>query len=158
MMRKRIINPVQQDLSYPERNWLNIESIAIVEVSSEDAEHPIEAALLADRLSGWRALDSGKQIIRLIFDQPQSLEWIKLSFEERAVERTQEYVLRWSPDKDHSCQEIVRQQWNFSPDGSISQIEEYHVQLRSVTTIELIITPDISERYCVASLKQLRFA
>lgn len=157
-MRKRIINPVQQDSLHPERNWLNIEQIAIVEVSSEDTEYPIEAALLPDRVSGWRALNSGKQIIRLIFDQPQPLEWIKLNFEEIAVERTQEYVLRWSSDNSESYQEIVRQQWNFSPDGSTSQIKEYQLQLPSVTTIELIITPDIGERYCVASLKQLRLA
>lgn len=157
-MRKRIINPVQQDSLHPERNWLNIEQIAIVEVSSEDTEYPIEAALLPDRVSGWRALNSGKQIIRLIFDQPQPLEWIKLNFEEIAVERTQEYVLRWSSDNSESYQEIIRQQWNFSPDGSTSQIEEYQLQLPSVTTIELIITPDIGERYCVASLKQLRLA
>ncbi len=158
MMRKRIINPVQQDSLHPEREWLDIEKTAIVEVTSEDAEYPIEAALLSDKVSGWRASDSGKQTIRLIFDHPQQLEWIKLGFEEFTVERTQEYVLRWSADNGQSYQEIVRQQWNFSPEGSTSQIEEYHVQLTSVTMLELIITPDIGERNRVASLKQLRLA
>lgn len=157
-MRKRIINPIQQEQSHPERNWLDIEKIAVVEVTSEDAEYSIEAALLPDKLSGWRASDSGKQTLRLIFDSPQQIEWINLSFEELAVERTQEYVLRWSLDNGESYQEIVRQQWNFSPEGSTSQIEEYHVQLTSVTAIELVITPDIGERNCVASLKQLRLA
>jgi hypothetical protein len=158
MMRKRIINPVEQDTLHPERDWLDIENIAIVEVSSEDTDYPIESALLSAKVSGWRASDSGKQTIRLIFDHPQQLEWIKLGFEELAVERTQEYLLRWSSDKGESYQEIVRQQWNFSPEGSTSQIEEYHVQLSSVTTLELIITPDIGERNRVASLKQLRLA
>lgn len=157
-MRKRIINPVQQDTLHPERNWLDIEKIAIVEVSSENADYPIEAALLADKFSGWRASDSGKQTIRLIFDSSQQIEWIKLSFEEFVAERTQEYVLRWSSENDELYQEIVRQQWNFSPEGSTSQLEEYHVQLTSVTTLELIVTPDIGERNCVASLKQLRIA
>lgn len=157
-MRKRIINPIEQETRHPERDWLDIEKIAIVEVTSEDAEYPIEAALLSDKVSGWRASDSGKQTIRLIFDHPQQLEWIKLDFEELAVERTQEYVLRWSPDNGESYQEIVRQQWNFSPEGSTSQIEEYHVQLTSVTMLELIITPDIGERNRVASLKQLQVA
>ena len=157
-MRKRIINPIEQKTRHPERDWLDIEKIAIVEVTSEDAEYPIEAALLSDKVSGWRASDSGKQTIRLIFDHPQQLEWIKLDFEELAVERTQEYVLRWSPDNGESYQEIVRQQWNFSPEGSTSQIEEYHVQLTSVTMLELIITPDIGERNRVASLKQLQVA
>ena len=157
-MRKRIINPVEQDSLHPERDWLDIEKTAIVEVSSEEAEYPIEAALLSDKDSGWRASDSGKQTIRLIFDHPQQLEWIKLGFEEFAVERTQEYLLRCSSDNGESYQEIVRQQWNFSPEGSTSQIEEYHVQLTSVTILELIITPDIGERNRVASLKQLRLA
>ena len=158
MMRKRIINPVQQDALHPERNWLDIEKIAIVEVSSEDIDYPIEAALISDKISGWRAADSGKQTIRLIFDNSQQIEWIKLSFEESDVERTQEYVLRWSSDNDVTFQEIIRQQWNFSPEGSRSQIEDYHVQLTSVTVLELIITPDIGERNRVATLKQLRLA
>lgn len=158
MMRKRIINPVQQDTLHPERDWLDIEKIAIVEVTSEDAEFPIEGALLPDKVAGWRASDSGKQTIRLLFDHPQLLEWIKLRFEEFAVERTQEYVLRWSADNGETYQEIVRQQWNFSPEDSTSQIEEHHVQLTAVTALELIITPDICERNCVASLEQLRLA
>ncbi len=157
-MRKRIINPVLQDALYPERNWLDIEKIAIVEVSSEDIDYPIEAALIADKISGWRAADSGKQTVRLIFDNSQQIEWIRLSFEESDVERTQEYVLRWSSDNNVAFQEIIRQQWNFSPEGSTSQIEDYHVQLTSVTVLELIITPDIGERNRVATLKQLRLA
>jgi len=93
-MRKRIINPVEQDNLHPERDWLDIENIAIVEVTSEDTDYPVESALLSAKVSGWRASDSGKQTIRLIFDHPQQLEWIKLGFEELAVERTQEYLLR----------------------------------------------------------------
>lgn len=158
MMRKRIINPTQQDSLHPDRDWLDVEKIAIVEVSSEETAHPIEDALLPDRTSGWRASESGRQTVLLIFDNPQPLEWIKLSFEEMAIERTQEYVLCWSSDNGESYQEIVRQQWNFSPDGSIRQVEEYHVQLSSVTTIQLVITPDISEKQCMASLNTLRVA
>src|SRR5438034_8674392 len=53
--------------------------------------------------------------LRLIFDQPQRLTRIALVFEEAAIKRTQEFVLRWSPDGGRSFREIVRQQWNFSP-------------------------------------------
>lgn len=59
---KGIINPVQQDTLHPERNWLDIEKIAMVEVTSEDAEYPIEAGILPDKVSGWRASDSGKKL------------------------------------------------------------------------------------------------
>ena len=50
---------------------------------------------------------------------------IALLFEETEIVRTQEFVLRWSPDGGHSFQEIVRQQWNFSPPNTTSEIEEY---------------------------------
>lgn len=58
--------------------------------------------------------------------------------------RTQEFVLRWSPDGGRSFREIMRQQWNFSPPNSIREVEEYHVELSNVTVLELVIVPDIS--------------
>ena len=64
-MRKRITAQVRQDSRSPDQNWLNVETIASVEITSEDAAHPIESALLPGRLSGWRAAAPGKQTIRL---------------------------------------------------------------------------------------------
>jgi hypothetical protein len=97
-------------------------------------------------------------MIRLLFDNPQRLEWIRLNFEELDIERTQEYALRWSPDGGHSYQEIIRQQWNFSPEGATSEIEEYEVDLPAVTILELSINPDISKKNAFASLAELRLA
>jgi hypothetical protein len=45
-MQKRIVGRAQQEAALPDQDWLNVERLADVEVSSEDAEHPIEAALL----------------------------------------------------------------------------------------------------------------
>ena len=45
-----------------------MEGLAEVEITSEDADHPIESALLPGRASGWRAAGPGKQTIRLLFD------------------------------------------------------------------------------------------
>jgi hypothetical protein len=87
----------------------------VVEVTSEEKEYPVESALVSGGMRGWRAADSGAQTIRLIFDEPQRLTRISLVFEETETERTQEFVLRWSPDGGRSFREIVRQQWNFSP-------------------------------------------
>jgi len=70
----------------------------VVEVTSEEKDYPVEGALIAGELRGWRATDSGTQTIRLIFDEPQRLTRIALVFEETETERTQEFVLRWSPD------------------------------------------------------------
>lgn len=157
-MRKRIINPIQQQNVYSDQKWLDIEKIAVVEVTSEDDAFPIESALLPGKVSGWRASDTGKQTIRLLFDNPQRLQRIRLNFEELEIERTQEYVLRWSPDGGQSYQEIMRQQWNFSPKGATSEIEDYQVELPAVTILELSINPDISENNSFASLEQLRLA
>jgi hypothetical protein len=51
-MRKRIITPVQQETASPALKWLNMEELAEVEITSEDASHPIESALLPGRASG----------------------------------------------------------------------------------------------------------
>ncbi len=157
-MRKRIITPVSQETIPPDLEWLNIEELAEVEVTSEDGAFPIESALLPGHDAGWRAAEPGKQTIRLIFAQPQKLRRIWLNFVEPNTERTQEYVLRWSPDGGQSFQEIVRQQWNFSPEGATSEMQEFQVALPAVTVIELSIIPDISGGHAFASLAQLRLA
>src|SRR5882762_4741491 len=100
----------------------------------------------------------GSQTIRLVFDQPQRLKCISLVFEENETSRTQEFVLRWSPDGGNSVREIVRQQWNFSPPESIHEVEEFQVALSSVTVLELLIKPDISGGVARASLKNLRLS
>jgi len=157
-MRKRVISDVQQAGASPPGDWLNLEDLAEVEISSEDAAHPIESALVPGGGSGWRAAVPGKQTIRLLFAQPQTLRRIWLSFVETSVQRTQEYVLRCSADGGQSFRDIVRQQWNFSPDGANSQSEDHRVELAAVNILELIISPDIGNQAAFASLAQLRIA
>jgi hypothetical protein len=157
-MRKRIIKLNQTQNVDAGQKWLDVEKLAVVEISSEDDAFPIESALLSDKGSGWRASGPGKQIIRLLFDNPQRLQRIRLNFEELDIERTQEYVLRWSKDSGQSYQEIIRQQWNFSPEGATSEIEDYNLELPAVTILELSINPDVSGRNAFASLKELRLA
>ena len=128
-MRKRLITPIPQTAPAPDEGWLDLDRAAVVEVTSEEKEYPVESALVSGETQGWRAADSGSQTIRLIFDHPQSLRRISLVFEEANTERTQEFVFRWSADGGRSFREIVRQQWNFSPPNAIHEIEEYQVQL-----------------------------
>ena len=155
-MRKRLITPSPQAGTLHDEGWLDLDREAVVEVTSEEKEYPVEAALVAGEIRGWRAATSGAQTIRLIFDEPQRLTRIALVFEETEVERTQEFVLRWSSDGGRSFREIVRQQWNFSPPNAIREVEEYPVELSGVTVLELIIVPDISRGSARASLKSLR--
>src|SRR6202047_3347822 len=157
-MRKRLITPTPESIRTRGAGWLDIERAAVVEVTSEDKEFPVEAAFVSEDSRGWRAAAPGSQTIRLIFDQPQRLKCISLVFEENETERTQQFVLRWSSDGGSSLKEIVRQQWNFSPPESIREVEEYRVDLSGVTVLELIIKPNISGGVARASLKNLRLS
>ena len=157
-MRKRLITPIPQDAPTLDEGWLDLDDAAVVEVTSEEKEYPVESALVPGEIRGWRASDSGTQTIRLIFDEPQKLTRISLVFEETETERTQEFVLRWSPDCGRSFREIVRQQWNFSPPNTIREVEEYPVELSGVTVLELVIVPDISRGAARASLKSLHLS
>jgi hypothetical protein len=157
-MRKRIIKPVQPAAEIPGGAWLDLDALAEVEVTSEDRAHPVESALLPDEHAGWRAGETGAQTIRLLFPEPQRLTRIWLKFLESEAERTQEYVLRWSPDRGASFHEIVRQQWNFSPLGATTEVEDHQVDLPTVTVLELIILPDIGGKPVTASLQAMRLA
>lgn len=157
-MRKRIITPVNKETLSAEEGWLDLEQIAEVEISSENAAYPIEFALLENQPLGWRAGKPGAQIIRLLFSKPQIVTRIWLLFVEPDTERTQEFNVRCSSDNGQSFQEIVRQQWNFSPAGATSETEDFSVDLPAVTVLELSITPDINSENAIATLVQLRLA
>jgi hypothetical protein len=139
-------------------DWLDLEQLVQVEITSEDAEHPIESALMENNGSGWRANEPGKQTIRLVFDKPQNITRIQLSFEEPEHERTQEFALSWSPDHGDATREIVRQQYNFSPGANTRELEDYTVNLDAVLILEVNITPDISGGDACATLARLRLA
>ena len=98
---------------------------------------------------------SGTHTIRLIFDWPQKVKHLSLVFEETKTSRTQEFVLRWSAEREGTLREIVRQQWNFSPPNTITEVEDYRVDLSEVTVLEMTITPDIAGGLARASLNSL---
>ena len=158
-MRKRITELLYPQPSAPvDPGWLDLERLVTVEATSEDPRFPIESVFNLENGSGWRALNLGKQRIRLLFDQPVSLHRIQLCFQETAFERTQEFTLRWWSAKDASVTELVRQQWNFSPAGATTEIENYTVDLEAVSVLELAIQPDISSRDAVATLVSWRLS
>lgn len=154
-MRKHILTSTAESLRTRKESRLDIEHAAVVEVTSEDKDFPIESALVSGDAPGWRAAAPGSQTIRLIFDHPQRLRCISLIFEEGATRRTQEFVLRWSSDRGSELKEIVRQQWNLGPPESIREVEEYQVDLFDVAVLELVIKPDIGRGVAHASLKSL---
>src|SRR5438874_5730217 len=157
-MPKRLITPTPETVRSRGEGWLEIERVAIVEITSEEKDYPVEAAFVSGETPGWRAAEPGPQTIRLVFDQPQTLKRISLVFEEKETGRTQEFVLRWSSDGGGSFRELLRQQWNFSPPQTIREVEEYQVELSNVTVLELIIVPNVSGGAAHASLKSLRLS
>ena len=157
-MKKRIITDALPSKEELNSRWLDLEALAELEVTSEDKGYTIEGALLSNQSHGWKADIPGKQIIRLLFNQTQTIKHIHLCFLETDLVRTQEYVLRYSHDNGLIFEEIVRQQWTFSPDGSNKEEEDHLVALSGVSVFELIITPDINNENVLGSLEQLRLA
>ena len=157
-MRTRLIIPTPETVRSRAEGWLDVERAAVVEITSEEKGYPVESAFVSGEVRGWRAAEPGPQTIRLIFDQPQKLKQISLVFEEKEIQRTQEFVLRWSSDGGNSFREIVRQQWNFSPPQTKREVEEYQVELSNVTLLELVIVPNMSGGVARASLKSLRLS
>jgi len=157
-MRKRVIDRATPGTPTEERHWLDLERLVQAELTSEDAAYPIEAALGMQAGDGWRAQQSGKQTIRLLFDEPRRIRRIHLVFEENDLARTQEFVLRWTPGGGASWQEIVRQQYNFSPPNSSREVEDYVVDIDRLVQLELTIVPDIGGGQARASLARLRLA
>src|SRR5215467_3168946 len=160
-MQKEIVerNPAAKR-SHDGTRWLDLESIARVQLTSEDPSFPIENALSTNperNEVGWRAAKPGPQTIALVFTVPTHLRRIFAHFIDHESERAQEFVLRYSSAKE-TDREIVRQQWNFSPTGSSQEIEDYTVDLAGVTKLELVIDPDRGGGQSVATLNTLRVA
>ena len=122
-------------------SWFDLETIATVEITSEDPLFPIEHALGLAPTTGWRAAAKGPQFIRLKFDKPTAIHRIHLDFADSAAERSQEFAI-YASGENNAMREVIRQQFTFSPGGSSEEVEDYTVDLPAVTTLELRIDPD----------------
>lgn len=91
-----------------------------------------------------------------MFDQPQSIERMRLQFNEPEVARTQEFTVQWSRGPNDPLKEVIRQQWNFSPDGSTNESEDYVVDPETVSILELTIDPDRGAGEALAKMDDWR--
>jgi hypothetical protein len=156
-MRKTVIDPAAvHSRPQSEQEWFNLEEMAKVEVTSEDPGFPVESALVSGKGPGWRAGQRGKQTIRIIFDKPTRLRRMRLEFSETETARTQEFTLQWAAEPGGPFREIARQQWNFSPQGSTSEVEDYQVNLDNVSVLELTLKPDLTPANACATLVSWR--
>jgi len=62
------------------------------------------------------------------------------------------------PCRASSWNDVVRQQWNFSPPNTVDECEEYKVELRSAGALELRINPDVGRGGTPASLRAITVA
>jgi hypothetical protein len=158
-MRKSIVSPTAATKTPLRDNWRDLERIARVEITSEDAAFPIEHALDRSDTGGWRAATTGPQVIRLLFDEPQNIRRMKLHFVDSSTERSQEFSVHAGSGTE--LREVARQQWNFSH-GSAEELEDYTLELSGVTVLELRIDPDRShdptQSRSYASLQSLKLA
>jgi hypothetical protein len=156
-MRKSILSQPAADAVVPASHpWLDLQELASVEISSEDAQHPFENALPGGK-GGWRAALPGPQVIRLNFDHPQSIRRIRLEFREAKRERSQEFAVFVISGADQP-REVVRQQWTFSPGGSAVEVEDYSLDLPAVVSLELKIDPGRHDHQAIATLESISIA
>jgi hypothetical protein len=114
-MRKRLISTTLEEVRPHNESWIDLDGAAVVEVTSEEEDYPIESALLLKETRGWRASRPGAQTVRVVFDEPQRLKRIALAFEEVDTRRTQEFVLRWSADGGQSFRRNCPSAVEFQP-------------------------------------------
>lgn len=157
-MRKTFISPDPARCDSTGDAFLDLERLARVELTSEDAAHPVEAALVPGRDGGWRAAGPGPQRIRVVFDEPRPVRRVRLVFEEPLVERTQELTLSWVRGADGERRFLLRQQYTFSPGGATREVEDFAFDLDAVSALELEIVPDIGGGPAHASMASLRVA
>jgi uncharacterized protein (DUF736 family) len=157
-MRKRIVGSsvIQGETAALTDLWLDLEQIATVEVTSEDPQFPVDGVFKSGSGIGWRASQDGEQQLRIVFDEPTTLHRIQIHFVEPEVERTQEFIIRWSSAQGGPPRDVVRQQWTFSPAGSTSEVEHYDVNLEHVAVLELSIRPNLHQGTGRATLASWR--
>src|SRR2546425_3555196 len=157
MLRKHIVQ-APPSLSVPEPGALDIVATAIVQVTSEDAAHPIEYVFDTRRGPGgsrWIAAEPGEQTLILAFDTPQTIHQTIVEVEELEVSRTQEFRLSVSHDGGQSYRELRRQEYNFSPPGTTFEREAWTVRAEGVTHLQLWMKPDKGGKPCRATLTSL---
>jgi hypothetical protein len=160
MLRKQVVPKHSRESAFLEGE-ISIADVATVQVTSEEADHPIDHAFDQNRGPGgsrWIAAQSGEQTVILLFDRPQTIRKIGVEVEELAVSRTQELSVSVSSDGGRTYRELVRQEFNFSPPGTSFERELWSTSAGAVTHLRLEIKPDKGGRVGRATLTSLTLA
>ena len=126
-----------------------------IEVTQDVTSFVAELRRLADALESGSAytIDLDGDLVTIPMNATLSV-----AHEEDDGDVELEFQLSWSPDLDQRPTEILRQQWNFSPNGATRQTEDIRVDLPSVAVLELTVTPDIGGGEAPGTLTRMRLA
>jgi hypothetical protein len=127
---------------------IDLRSQATIHFSSEDPAEPIEHML--DGRSGpgasrWVSArpDTTEELL-IEFDEPQCISHIAFEVEESRVERTQQILAECSSDRGATFRQVFVQEYTFSPNGATYEYESLAVELRDVTHLRVLISPNKS--------------
>ena len=137
---------------------LPLVALSEVRASSEAEGHPILLAFddgMGRGATCWKAGNSGEQTITVTFREPCTLAQVTLEVEEREMARTQEVQLSLSTDGGRIYRELIRQEFNFSPDGTTWEKETWQLSQDPVTNVRVVIKPDKGRKDCYATLTSL---
>jgi hypothetical protein len=158
MLRKQIIPRPPVEAAPPLEGQIPVAEVATVQVTSEQASHPIDNVFDNRRGPGgsrWVADGPGEQTLILVFDSPQTIRQVSLEVEELSVSRTQELSVSASSDGGRTYRELVRQEFTFSPPGTTFEREVWSVSPEGVTHLRVDIKPDKGGRVGQATLTSL---
>ena len=131
--------------------WLDLDVVADVAI--------VAGGLRVARVPGfWSAESPGEQMIEIRFHHRTRVRRLRVVSSEVKESRTQEMTIRVSLRGGERHREVLRQQFNFSPNGAREEVKEYALQLEDVSTIQLRIVPSIDGRPAVARVSELRVA
>ncbi len=137
-----------------EHRWLNVASVARIDATSEAEEHPLHHAFQTAPGTEWRASQPGPQTVHIRFHTPRHLRRIRIVVVDAEQPRIQEFTLSWWSKRGERHQTVVRQQFNFSPRGATTQVENYEVDLPEAAVLELRVVPDVSGGSAVARISE----
>ena len=134
-----------------ETRWLDLGVVADVAV--------VVGGRRLSRVPGfWSADCAGAQTIDIRFHNRTPVRRLRVVSCEVEESRTQEMTIWVSLRGGERHCEVLRQQFNFSPNGATEEVEEYALQLENVSSIQVRIVPSIDGRPAVARVNDLRVA
>lgn len=130
-------------------DWLDLDAVAHVTITARGERLPRAHKL-------WSANCPGEQLIEVRFRQPTDVRRLRVVATEAEQSRTQEMTVWASLHRGERHREVLRQQFNFSPDGATEEVEEYALTLDGVSAIQLRIVPSIDGTPATARVSELR--